>query len=67
MSNISHPVIQGVANGDNIRDSRWNEPNGRTCLDCRPLAQHGDEKDVISKLKIGAVQGMLTGLQRYGS
>lgn len=59
LSNISHPVIQGVANGYNIRDSLWEKSNGRIYVDYRPLAQLGGEKDVISKLKIGAVQGML--------
>ncbi|WP_020678333.1 TRAP transporter substrate-binding protein [Geopsychrobacter electrodiphilus] len=59
LSNISHPVIEGVANGYNIRDSLWKKSNGRIYVDYRPLAQLGGEKDVISKLKIGAVQGML--------
>ncbi len=59
LSNISHPVIQGVAVGYNIRDSLWKKSNGRIYVDYRPLAQLGGEKDVISKLKIGAVQGML--------
>ncbi len=59
LSNISHPVIQGVANGYNIRDSLWEKSNGRIYVDYRPLAQLGGEKDVISKLKIGAIQGML--------
>jgi TRAP-type C4-dicarboxylate transport system substrate-binding protein len=59
LSNISHPVIQGVANGYNIRDALWEKSNGRIYVDYRPLAQLGGEKDVIAKLKIGAVQGML--------
>ena len=59
LSNISHPVIEGVANGYNIRDALWAKSNGRIYVDYRPLAQLGGEKDVISKLKIGAVQGML--------
>ncbi len=59
LSNISHPVIQGVANGYNFRDALWKKSNGRIYVDYRPLAQLGGEKDVISKLKIGAVQGML--------
>jgi TRAP-type C4-dicarboxylate transport system substrate-binding protein len=59
LSNISHPVIAGVANGYNIRDSLWEKSQGRIYVDYRPLAQLGGEKDVISKLKIGAVQGML--------
>jgi TRAP-type C4-dicarboxylate transport system substrate-binding protein len=60
LSNISHPVIQGVANGYNIRDALWEKSNGRIYVDYRPLAQLGGEKDVIAKLKIGAVQGMLS-------
>jgi len=59
LSNISHPVIEGVANGYNIRDSLWEKSKGRIYVDYRPLAQLGGEKDVISKLKLGAVQGML--------
>jgi TRAP-type transport system periplasmic protein len=60
LSNISHPVIEGVAVGYNIRDALWKKSNGRIYVDYRPLAQLGGEKDVISKLKIGAVQGMLS-------
>ena len=59
LSNISHPVIEGVAVGYNIRDALWKKSNGRIYVDYRPLAQLGGEKDVISKLKLGAVQGML--------
>ena len=59
LSNISHPVIEGVAVGYNLRDALWTKSNGRIYVDYRPLAQLGGEKDVISKLKIGAVQGML--------
>ena len=59
LSNISHPVIQGVANGYNIRDTLWEKSKGRIYVDYRPLAQMGGEKDVIAKLKLGAVQGML--------
>ncbi|MCK7489018.1 MAG: TRAP transporter substrate-binding protein [Anaerotruncus sp.] len=33
---------------------------GRLYVDFRPLAQLGGEKDVISKLKLGAVQGMMS-------
>ena len=60
LSNISHPVIQGVANGYNFRDALWEKSNGRIYVDYRPLAQLGGEKDVIAKLRIGAVQGMLS-------
>ncbi len=60
LSNISHPVIEGVAVGYKIRDAVWEKTNGQIYVDYRPLAQLGGEKDVISKLKIGAVQGMLS-------
>ena len=59
LSNISHPVIEGVAVGYSIRDALWKKSNGRIYVDYRPLAQLGGEKDVINKLKLGAVQGML--------
>ena len=59
LSNISHPVIEGVAVGYNLRDALWKKSNGRIYVDYRPLAQLGGEKDVIAKLKLGAVQGML--------
>jgi len=60
LSNISHPVIEGVAVGYHIRDAVWEKTNGQIYVDYRPLAQLGGEKDVISKLKLGAVQGMLS-------
>ena len=60
LSNISHPVIEGVAAGYRIRDKVWEKSNGRIFVDYRPLAQLGGEKDVISKLKLGAVHGMLS-------
>jgi TRAP-type C4-dicarboxylate transport system substrate-binding protein len=60
LSNVSHPVIEGVAVGYRIRDAVWEKSNGQIYVDFRPLAQLGGEKDVISKLKIGAVQGMLS-------
>ncbi len=60
LSNISHPVIEGVAVGYKIRDKVWERTNGRLYVDYRPLAQLGGEKDVISKLKLGAVHGMLS-------
>ncbi len=60
LSNISHPVIEGVAVGYRIRDRVWKETNGRLFVDYRPLAQLGGEKDVINKLKLGAVHGMLS-------
>ena len=60
LSNISHPVIEGVAAGYRIRDKVWEKTNGQIYVDFRPLAQLGGEKDVISKLKLGAIQGMLS-------
>jgi TRAP-type C4-dicarboxylate transport system substrate-binding protein len=60
LSNVSHPAIEGVGAGYRIRDKVWEKSGGRIYVDYRPLAQLGGEKDVISKLKIGAVQGMLS-------
>ncbi len=60
LSNISHPIIEGVGVGYRIRDKVWEKSGGRLYVDFRPLAQLGGEKDVISKLKLGAVQGMLS-------
>lgn len=60
LSNISHPAIEGVGVGYRIRDKVWEKSGGRIYVDYRPLAQMGGEKDVISKLKLGAVQGMLS-------
>ncbi|HSM89262.1 MAG TPA: TRAP transporter substrate-binding protein [Desulfobacterales bacterium] len=60
LSNISHPGIEGIAAGYRIRDKVWERSKGRLYVDFRPLAQLGGEKDVISKLKLGAVQGMMS-------
>jgi len=60
LSNVSHPAIEGIAVGYRIRDKVWERSGGRLYVDFRPLAQLGGEKDVISKLKLGAVQGMLS-------
>jgi TRAP-type C4-dicarboxylate transport system substrate-binding protein len=60
LSNVSHPGIEGVGVGYRIRDRVWELSNGRLYVDFRPLAQLGGEKDVIAKLKLGAVQGMLS-------
>jgi TRAP-type C4-dicarboxylate transport system substrate-binding protein len=60
LSNVSHPAIEGVGVGYRIRDRVWELSGGRLYVDFRPLAQLGGEKDVISKLKLGAVQGMLS-------
>jgi len=60
LSNVSHPGIEGIAAGYRIRDKVWERSKGRLYVDFRPLAQLGGEKDVISKLKLGAVQGMMS-------
>lgn len=60
LSCIGHPDIEGVAVGFNIRDQVWKRSNGRLYVDFRPLAQLGGEKDVLRKLQMGAVQGMLS-------
>lgn len=60
LSNVSHPVIEGVAVGYNIRDKVWEKTNGQIYVDFRPLAQLGGEKDVYNKVKLGAVHGMLS-------
>jgi len=60
LSNISHPGIEGIAAGYRMRDKIWERSGGRLYVDFRPLAQLGGEKDVISKLKLGAVQGMMS-------
>ncbi len=60
LSNLSHPVIEGVAAGYRIRDKVWAATNGQIYVDYRPLLQLGGEKDVYNKLKLGAIQGMLS-------
>jgi len=59
LSNVDHPAIEGIAVGYRIRDKVWERSGGRLFVDFRPLAQLGGERDVIQKLKMGAVQGML--------
>jgi TRAP-type C4-dicarboxylate transport system substrate-binding protein len=59
LSNIAHPGIAGIGVGYQIRDKVWERSGGRLYVDFRPLAQLGGEKDVMSKLRLGAVQGML--------
>ncbi|MEZ4601299.1 MAG: TRAP transporter substrate-binding protein [Syntrophotaleaceae bacterium] len=59
LSNVSHPAIEGVAVGYRIRDKVWERSSGRLYVDFRPLSQLGEERAVLSKLKIGAVQGVL--------
>ncbi|WP_298036693.1 TRAP transporter substrate-binding protein [uncultured Desulfuromonas sp.] len=60
LSNVSHPVIEGVGFGYRLRDAVWEKSNGRLYVDFRPLSQLGGEKDVIRKLKMGAIQGMMS-------
>ncbi len=59
LSNVDHPAIAGIGVGYRIRDRLWEASNGQIYVDFRPLAQLGGEKDVLSKLKMGAIQGML--------
>ncbi len=59
LSNVAHPGIAGIGVGYKIRDRVWEKSNGRLYVDFRPLSQLGGEKDVINKLKLGAIQGML--------
>lgn len=60
LSCVGHPAIEGVMAGFRIRDRLWKETNGRIYVDFRPLSILGGEKDVINKLKFGAVQGMMS-------
>ncbi len=60
LSCVGHPAIEGVAAGFRIRDRVWKETNGKIYVDFRPLSILGGEKDVINKLKFGAVQGMMS-------
>lgn len=60
LSCVGHPAIKGVTVGFSIRDRVWKESNGQLYVDFRPLSQLGGEKDVINKLKFGAVQGMMS-------
>lgn len=60
LSCVGHPAIEGVAVGFKIRDRVWEETGGELYVDFRPLSQLGGEKDVINKLKFGAVQGMMS-------
>ncbi len=59
LSNVDHPSIEGIGVGYRIRDKIWERSQGRLYVDFRPLAQLGGERDVIQKLRMGAVQGML--------
>ena len=59
LSTVAHPAIEGGTVGYRIRDRIWDESHGRLYVDYRPISQLGGEKDVLRKLKMGAVQGML--------
>lgn len=59
LSSVGHPAIEGVAVGFHIRDRVWQESKGQLYVDYRPISQLGGEKDVLRKLKLGAIQGML--------
>ena len=60
LSCVGHPAIEGVAAGFRIRDRVWEATGGQIYVDFRPLSILGGEKDVINKLKFGAVQGMMS-------
>ncbi len=60
LSCVGHPAIEGVTVGYRIRDRIWKESGGQLYVDFRPLSQLGGEKDVINKLKVGAIHGMLS-------
>ncbi|MDT8422623.1 MAG: TRAP transporter substrate-binding protein [Desulfuromonadales bacterium] len=60
LSCVGHPAIEGVGVGYRIRDKVWEKSNGRLYVDFRPLSQLGGEKDVINKLQLGAIQGMMS-------
>lgn len=59
LSSVAHPAIEGGTVGYRIRDRVWEESNGRLYVDYRPISQLGGEKDVLRKLQLGAIQGML--------
>lgn len=59
LSNISHPVIEGVAAGYRVRDALWKRSNGQIALKYYPLHQLGGEVEVLNMLKTNTVQGML--------
>jgi TRAP-type C4-dicarboxylate transport system substrate-binding protein len=60
LSCVGHPAIEGVGVGFRIRDKVWEKSGGRLFVDFRPLSLLGGEKDVINKLKMGAIQGMMS-------
>ena len=58
VSNVSHPVIEGVASGYRIRDELWKRTNGQMFLDFKPFSMLGGEVEVLNQLQMGAIQGM---------
>ncbi|HDS17293.1 MAG TPA: TRAP transporter substrate-binding protein [Proteobacteria bacterium] len=60
VSNVSHPVIEGVAAGYRVRDSLWERSNGQIELKYYPLSQLGGEVEVLNMLKTNTIQGMLS-------
>ena len=60
LSCVGHPAIEGARVGFRIRDRVWEETNGRLYVDYRPMSQLGGEMDVIGKLRMGAVHGMMS-------
>lgn len=60
LSCVGHPAIEGVGVGYRIRDKVWEKSDGRLFVDFRPLSQLGGEKDVIRKLQMGAIHGMMS-------
>ncbi len=58
VSNVSHPVIQGIRAGYRIRDQLWAKSNGQLGMKYYPLSQLGGEVEVFNMLQTGTVQGM---------
>ena len=53
LSNISHPVIEGVGFGYRLRDRVWQDSGGRLYVDFRPLAQMGGGKGCHQQTQAG--------------
>jgi len=60
LSCVGHPAIEGVGVGYRIRDKVWEKSDGRLYVDFRPLSLLGGEKDVLRKLQLGAIHGMMS-------
>ena len=58
VSNVSHPIIQGIRAGYRIRDKLWERSNGQLGMKYYPLSQLGGEVEVFNMVQTGAVQGM---------